>query len=474
MRYIIYSFCYETPHLETDLEIANKILDQGHEVFFLTCNSVLKTCFLNPCHNKIICNVCKSKISNGIKHLNIDNDHILSISSDYELELPSINEIKSFDDLNNYKYKDCDIGSGVVSSLVSITRDHLFDLESHKELVISGLETSALIYEDFSSVIKKYKPDVVVLFNGRFLESKPVLHLCHMHNIKFYTHERGGQLDRFMFRENSTPHSLDYGKTEIDLLWNNSKEDKYFIGKKFYEERRNKIIQNWHVYNKNQILGKLPENFDKSKKNIAIFNSSIDEYVTIPDFKNKIYKDDNDGIKQLFEFFKNDLKVHFYLRNHPNLNNLNTTQTRQINTFKSEYHNITIIDASEVIDSYALMESVDIVVTFGSTMGIEALYWGTPSVLLGRAYYEDIPGILKPKSHYEACILLKEKLNKNTYNSKEAIKYGYWSLMYGIPYEYFKPKSLFKGYFKDKKIKASSFHRVLLKLHTLYFQYIKN
>ena len=78
MRYIIYSFCYETPHFETDLEIAKSLINDGHDVFFLTCNEDLKSCFLNPEHNKFICNVCKSKIKNGIEYLQTDKQQILS------------------------------------------------------------------------------------------------------------------------------------------------------------------------------------------------------------------------------------------------------------------------------------------------------------------------------------------------------------------------------------------------------------
>jgi hypothetical protein len=471
MRYIIYTFCYETPHFETDLEIAKSLIIDGHEVFFLTCNEELKSCFINPNHNKFICGVCKSKIKNGIEYLKTDKQQILSFKL-RDFPVLGFDNITTIQDLSKFSYKGCDIGLGVISSLVSATRDHLFDIVQHKDKIFDGLQTSILVYENFKSIIESYKPDGVILFNGRFLETKPVIHLCKAYGVKFYTHERGGQVDRFMFRENSTPHSLDFARMEIDSLWVNGGEEKYKIGERFFEERKNKVQQNWFVYTNNQVENKLPINFNKSKINIAIFNSSIDEYVAIPDFINKIYKDDNDGIRRLCESFKDNQEVHFYLRNHPNLKNLDTSQTREINSFKNIFNNLTIIESTDDIDSYYLMESVDMIVTFGSTMGVEALYWGTPSLLLGEAYYSTIGGLLKPNTHEEACVLISkiEKLNSNEkdVNRGNALKFGYWSLMYGEPFRYFKPSGLFQGTFTGDKISANVLSRVLLKSYMFF------
>lgn len=463
MRYIIYSFCYETPHFETDLEIAKKLTNEGHEVYFLTCKEELKTCFINSEHQKAICNVCKSKINNGLKILNIKENKILSFSNKNNFKLSFDDALVSFEALKNYEYKGCDIGLGVVSSLVSTLRDHNFDVKMHSEKIKIALETSVFVYENFKQIIEKYQPDGIIVFNGRFLETKPVLHLCIQNNIKFFTHERGAQLDRYMFRENYTPHSLLYAKKEIDSIWRDASDEKYEIGTQFFLQRRNGVVQNWYTFTKKQKKGVLPENFNPNIRNVAIFNSSIDEYVSIPEFENKIYVDDNDGIEKICESFKNDKNFHFYLRNHPNLDGLDNTQTKKINELKSKHLNLTVIEASEEIDSYALMEAVDTVVTFGSTIGIEAVYWKFPSILIGRTYFEDIEGLYKPNTHEEVCKMIRQD-KKNVSQNSDAIKFGYWSLMYGNKFEFFKPESLFKGTFLNKKVKASLLARIILKV----------
>ena len=113
------------------------------------------------------------------------------------------------------------------------------------------------------------------------------------------------------------------------------------------------------------------------------------------------------------------------------------------------------------------MEASEAVITFGSTMGIESVYWGTSSILLGRSFYEDIEGLYKPNTHEEVCEMVRQDKKKLVQNS-EAIKFGYWSLMYGNKFEFFKPESLFKGTFMDQKVKANFFKRLNLKFNRIY------
>jgi len=58
------------------------------------------------------------------------------------------------------------------------------------------------------------------------------------------------------------------------------------------------------------------------------------------------------------------------------------------------------------VDSYDIVSAADVVLTFGSTIGIEAAYYGKPSILLGRAVYEDLGSCYVPSSHDELMKLL--------------------------------------------------------------------
>jgi hypothetical protein len=460
MKYLFYSTCNATPHLETELEIASNLLETGNEVFFLVCKAQLQTCFINPDHDKIICLACRSKGAAGLNLIGIDSSHILDfpeVDIDYNAIKKSFNSI---DELKAYKHRGIDVGLAVASSLVSSTRDHVFDTTTYSEQIKRGLETAIFVYESTKKVIDEIKPDCVIIFNGRFLESRPLLRICELMGIKYYTHERGGTVANYVKRENNTPHSLNAIINEIDEVWSLAGDEKEEIGKRFYEDRRNKVIQSWAVFTDNQVDGSLPKNLNSEKKNVAIFNSSMDEYEGIPDFKNKLYKDDNDGIWQLCNSFKHDHDIQFFLRVHPNLKGLNNTQNKELAKLRGQFTNLTIIEADEQVDSYALIDAVDCVVTYGSTIGIEAIYWNKPSILLGRAFYEDLECILTPGTHQEVCELIRSDLGKPN-NNIGALKYGYWSLMQGFEFKKFIPDGLFKGRFNNHVVRASIFVRIL-------------
>ena len=84
-----------------------------------------------------------------------------------------------------------------------------------------------------------------------------------------------------------------------------------------------------------------------------------------------------------------------------------------------KHANLKIIMPEERIDSYALMESCEKIVTFGSTIGIEATYWGKPSVLLGACTYDNLDCCYTPKDRFDAVELiispLKPKPKENCY-----------------------------------------------------------
>jgi hypothetical protein len=460
MKVLFFSSYPGSPHLETELEIAKKLLKEEHEVFFLHCKSDLHTCFANPEHNFITCRICISKYKRAYELISVPPQNILSFPP-VELNFSNIYDKEKIRDIHSLKqltYKGWDIGMAIASSLVSAVRDHEPDLRQFEKFIERGIKTAIYVFEAGNKLLDELKPDVVYLFNGRFLEVRPLMRLCETKSIKFYTHERSSVLSRYLLREQATPHSLESASKEIQKLWDEAGDEKEEMARQFFEKRRNRIVLGWYSFTAKQTLKQLPESFDFQKINIAIFNSSLDEYEGISGFKTGVYKSDNDGIEKLVFAFRNDEKKHFYLRVHPNLKNKKNTQLKEIEEIGKKYKNITIVWPEEDIDTYELMDKCNKVVVFGSTMGIEAAYWNKPVILLGRSFYESLNCTYQPASHEEAVKLISDE-NLPPLNQEEALKYGYWSLNKGVPFEYYTPSAVTKGSFDNKQITPHLFWR---------------
>jgi hypothetical protein len=136
-----------------------------------------------------------------------------------------------------------------------------------------------------------------------------------------------------------------------------------------------------------------------------------------------LFRDQNDAISQLLSQLQERDDIHLYVRAHPNLSGLENAQMRGLYALRA--NNLTVITPESPIDTYALMDACARTLTFGSTTGVEATFWGRPSILYGRAYYEGLDVVYEPSSISELVTLLtvphldpKPRLG--------ALKFAYW------------------------------------------------
>jgi hypothetical protein len=85
-----------------------------------------------------------------------------------------------------------------------------------------------------------------------------------------------------------------------------------------------------------------------------------------------------------------------------------------------------VIPPESIVSSYALMDACEKVITFGSTTGVEASYWGKPSILVGRAYYEMTGACYHVRDKEELVRDLNDHLEPK--DKLGAIKYGYFQV----------------------------------------------
>ena len=148
-----------------------------------------------------------------------------------------------------------------------------------------------------------------------------------------------------------------------------------------------------------------------------------------------------------------------YLRVHPNLTDVDNQRKRDM--LNLDFPNLTIIAPDADCDTYQLLKSCDVTVSFGSSVGIEAVYWDRPSVLLGPCLYQDLPGPVRSKSHHQTIELLSSNLPAST-DKSGALRYGHWFQTRGLPHKNYVAENLFEGKFKDQVVYARPPRRNML------------
>ena len=422
------------------LDEIQKKLDEGHEVTLISCDAGIRHCDYNITGNCFICNACCHCLKQSIKFLK-GNYKVLKIedfiTEDDNFAIKNIN--LGFKDLNNLKkfeYNNYDIGYAVLSTYIDFTRNLNPKFTSKFNNFIKYLFIDSMtIYNAYEKVIEKINPENILVYNGRLHTTKPALVIANRKGIKIDIIEViGGHGDKKIEKvkyENSLPHSINYNSDLIKTIWDNAdKIEREIIANEFFIRRRQGAPAADRSYTKNQTSGRLPVNFDSEKTNIAIFNSSNDEFASIgPEWKWDIFGGDQQiAIEKIADMFLDNDDIHIYLRVHPNLKNVKYKYHNDYYNLHKRYSNLTVIEATSKINSYSLLDACAVIVTFGSTIGVEATYWGKPSILIGKSMYMNLDVTYNPisENEFKDLVLNKRLIPKD---KESALKYG--NYLYG-------------------------------------------
>jgi hypothetical protein len=253
------------------------------------------------------------------------------------------------------------------------------------------------------------------------------------------------------------PVDIAYVEAEIRAYWEkaaaNPERDE--IGSRFFTARARGQVLNWYSFVTSQREGLLPKNWDDAKTNLVIFNSSEDEFAAIGDeWRNPLYPTQRDGLRRILDSLQGwKENFHVYLRIHPNLRKVDNEDTRAVLQLSAPF--LTVIPPDSPISTYALIARADRVLSFGSTVGIEAVYWGTPSILAGNSLYRELGGTYNPGTHDEVMTLLTTELQPM--DKTAALMFGHYYVTFGIPFKYYRPTSVTKGVFREHVLPRPSF-----------------
>jgi len=354
-------------------------------------------------------------------------------------------------ELEEFTYKDAAIGLGTASSLISKTKDSNPCLSDNTKLVATYIREALVVFECVISLIEQYRPRTVLTFNGRFALSLPIVEAARAKGIEVLFHERGADSTRFYLHP-LQPHDFSYARSRVVQVWDKGGSEKANVGHTFFARRRQGDGIGWTSFTGRQLQGLAPEK--SQRRRIVYFTSSDDEYASVGEFRTHfLFTSQRDAIKWLIDYVRGRPETELFIRVHPHLMQKGAGERSWWEGLHGD--NTTVIKADEPIDSYALAESADVVVSYGSTIGIEATYWGTPSVLLGDAAYRDANCVYEPASLHELKATLSED-NLSAHSPDNCLPFGYYSLTHGEKFIYYKPHTLFSGSFMGVELSTLS------------------
>lgn len=421
------------------IEEAYTLLSEGFSVHVAYCAGVQDACYCNPEGNPGICAVCRFCSRKLYAPLR-GRIHLHPMGRKASGEVACVNyQYSGNEDIKKIEHKGVFVGYGVLSSYVSLTRDAApVPTETFRDYFDAQLNMACSYVDACLSLVSDISPNFISVFNGRQMEGRAFVDLAKTRGIRFrclelIPNQKTSDGFALVSFDNTLPHDIRRNEELMEKVWQagaEPEEAKIRIGKSFFEKRALGIKLNWFdpSFVGLQKSGALPDGFDPTKKNIAIFNSSEDEFVSVGQEYDgyRVFATQLDGVRFILTH-ASDPECHFWLRVHPNLKGLKFHFHTDIYGLERDFKNVTVIPPESPVSSYALIQAAEKVVVFGSTMGIEAAYRNKPVVLLAGSYYYHLGVAYTPKTPDEALRMICSSLPP-LQNPLACVKFGYYCL----------------------------------------------
>ncbi len=284
-----------------------------------------------------------------------------------------LRECKDLDSLFEIEFNNIMPGPAISNALAFETNEMIDLVCKHMKLLEKLLISYLEIYFSAFSIITNNDFAYVVIYNGRFLHERAVWDACKALNQRTVLFET--IRNRYHFRINEGFHSHQINQNMMISHWDESplsKQEKCEIGSKYFFDLRS-TRNDFHLHSPTNSVIKQPY--------IAFFTNSDDEFVGFRENGKPL--DQITTILEIANYLHLSTRFKFVVRIHPNLKRKSAAEQNRWKTI-AEHPNIILFNQFSPQSSYELMLASSGVVTFGSTIGLEASFWEIPSVVVGE------------------------------------------------------------------------------------------
>ncbi|MEX1027521.1 MAG: hypothetical protein WD049_05875 [Candidatus Paceibacterota bacterium] len=367
---------------------AKELQDDGADVLVTYCASRAGTCAVNFAGSPVTCGICRNRVKKSATAAGLT---LVPLRT----PLPS-----GSDDPQPSWHEQKELAEGVQSAVTSTFRQLPGD--SSGSLLIRGIKkryyrTTLGLLRSMKSVLRDLQPDRLEVFNGRQACSRFCLIAAAGEDIPFNTLEVTSRIKPIIFRGH-TAH--DRVKIQERMLTHPADLE---VAKAYFEKRHQPGA---NKFAKQHAAAFEPPDSQGFQKRVAIFLSSQDEFESLGRDWKSPFPDYATVIEQAC---RENPEYLFCIRFHPNQADMASDITTPFKAIES-LANTVVYYPTDTANSYRLIEWSDVVVTFGSTVTVEACWMGKPAIMLGPSFYDRLDVSYNPRTTEEFLQLLRRDL----------------------------------------------------------------
>jgi hypothetical protein len=267
----------------------------------------------------------------------------------------------------------------------------------YKLKIQSSIKWRKSVLATSETLSTRQENNIVIFLNGRLPNQAAIREFCEDNKIEFLILEQGTpKNENFHIQSCQTQDTYQLRQINLARLEILMKDDTKRMSATGWGiewlKRQERAEQNrfaiWERADRIEDSGSLFSSFDKEPKIATFFNSSLEER-----FSNKGME--MNGWKSQAEAFRESMQVAkeegFFtiLRIHPNYTRKNIRNLSYLLARVQKFSDV-IIFPWEAVSTPRLIAKSNVVVTWGSTVSLEATFNGTPTIMLGRTTYDNL------------------------------------------------------------------------------------
>lgn len=342
----------------------------------------------------------------------------------------------NIEELETLIYKGLNLGKIVRNSVVR--QSHTLDKNDPEYQHFFYENISTLIYEidAFERILTQIKPDVVFCMNGIFFAERALVEMCKLRGIRIVTYERAARPDYLYITANEPINLFNYDNRydkikDVELTPKEKQEIIDYLEDRKTSKNTTQKFQNSKPTEIKEVKERI--NYDKIKKQkkeiITLYTNVMWDTAAID--RDTIFDNVLDWCIKTVEFAKNNKNKHFVIRIHPadsrywNFAGAKQLQDEILKAIELP-ENVTLIKSNEKINSYALAELSDKVVTYTSQIGPELAAMGKSLIIAGEAFYRNKGFGYTPKTQKDYFDALKEIIQTQDFEKENALKFEHF------------------------------------------------
>ena len=462
-RVVIFSpYGLWTVHSQVDAVIGSALHSRGCEVVAVCCDGIFEDCPVAK-NKKEVCQRCSMQSKYLFSSFKIPVLFLKSmITEELVLQLKDWTQSIPVESLKNIKFRENEVGKWITPSTFSyfVTGVSDFSDPNYVKIYRSFILNAAILINSFGTFLDVFKPNHFICYSGVHCYYKIALELATQKNINTLIHERGTIDDSFTFIDSggivSYQNRLDFFENWKNIPLNF--EELEWVKEYIQNREKGKNI-NWHSpysYSSDANLTYKVLRIPAGSKIISLFTSHNWEYGMLALESYIAFNSQIEAIKHICLSLK-DTNHYIIVRFHPSMGHSVLLNKEFFDDFFQQLYydlpqNVRVVMPNEKLTSYSLLWNSDAVITFGSTVGLEANFKGSSHITHAKNLYNTVSKPVKDVNNY--IKIVEEAIHKTENFMIDDLKLAYRATYY----------SFNRVNFRFKTFGIKNFHRAHIRV----------